>query len=266
MTDQETLIRQIVRNPSDPFPRLIYADWLEEYGDLYGIVDCHEAVAMIRDEKPLANRKKKVCRWRHKAIRGSVHGFPKTYQLIFGDRFTDINNPDDLHMIALASGRWVPSLRDVVAFVRHGFIEQLWCNQGMFLKVAKSLFERHPIRDVFLTRQYPQEPSNNLRDLLGYVTLSGMIDAVTQASGVADMLPDSLITQRPLIERRHSFRWVVMGNTVGSWPEHGVARPIFERMPVCLFPSVRDAHIALSAACVRWGRSLAGLPALEVAA
>src|SRR5947209_16592307 len=34
MNEEETLIRAVLAAPRDPSPRLVYADWLEERGDL----------------------------------------------------------------------------------------------------------------------------------------------------------------------------------------------------------------------------------------
>jgi uncharacterized protein (TIGR02996 family) len=33
MTEEEELVAWILNSPNSPFPRLVYADWLEENGD-----------------------------------------------------------------------------------------------------------------------------------------------------------------------------------------------------------------------------------------
>lgn len=225
MTDDERgFIRTICEHPTDITPRLVFADWLEEYhGGMWGDEIARRA-AFIRDERPWANSK-------HLSIlRKTLEPFPKSYRihLVPQPMFLDRPDPASNHYL---SHEWTPELTFSATFVRHGFIEQIWINQGAFGTICRHLFENHPVRDVFLTRQDPE-------------------------------------AGRPYVQ----FGWLRVGETVGSWPTNSVASPIWDRIAspkrlwellgqrYVTFDNRVGAYTALSAACVRWGRELAGLP------
>ena len=248
MTPEEShFLRAIVAEPGDVMPRLIFADWLEENGHSYGIPDWEKRVAFVRDEGAMPLRfgsrhmKPTVRHWRCRTIKQSIPGLPVSYSV------WDIRKSG-------SAFRGMDSSRMVWLVVRHGFIEEITLNQWAFIRCAKGLFENHPVREVWLTGQDPEWGIESL-------TLDGS----------------------PL-----RFAWQRFGATdndtrIGSYPRTAVIPPIWNRLKrdlgsgrideryqiglggstYAVYHSKESAYADLSQAAVSWGRSMAGLPALE---
>lgn len=249
MTDQQLLIRAILEYPDDPTPRLIYADWLEEYGHSCGVADWERWVAFIReeDEMPLRGGQRLirsgVCNWRRRVLKRSIVGFPVSYRI--------------WDWVAHASFSGTNSTRSVSVVVRHGFIEEITVNQRAFIRMAKGLFSAHPVRQVWLTGQDPEWGIEG-------VTLNGS--------------PVRFAWLR-FGERDDS-------TAIGSYPRTAVIPPIWDRLKrdagsgrvgeryrigmggrdYAVYLDKAQAYTDLSQAAVAWGRSLAGLPAEGVMA
>lgn len=235
MTDESAFLRTILENTGEIHPRLVFADWLEERG-----AD-PERVEFIRDAKPdIRPWRSRAAQWRKRWLRQSIASFPKSYQIWMGSK-------DILHRLFVGVNIG-GSLRDSFVFVRNGFIEKISINQWAFIKCAKGLFSAHPVRSVILTHQDPSWP-----DWLVATSNGDRIEHCWMRFG-----------------ERNDLR-------IGSMPGPGVVGPIWDKIDVqqwistgnrrfAPFASRVEAYAALSTACVAWGRSLAGLPALEVAA
>ncbi len=177
-------------------------------------------------------------------LRASVPGFPRSYRLRDA-----IELPiDAVHGLTSGLGPMAnyfpPSNR--VFIVRHGFIEQIALNQRAFIRCAKGLFQNHPVRDVFIMMQDPAWPA-----WIGRFYRS---------------------------DRPGRFAWMRFktGNDlrIGSFPGIAFVEPIWDRLgretevltetrQLIAYDGRMDAYLDLSAACLRYGRDLAGLPALE---
>lgn len=121
MTTDESLcfLREIVAAPEDDVPRLIYADWLEERGDLFG--------SLIRIQCELARMEAEGSRYVELRL--------EEWNLLheYGEEW-DGTLP-----------KWVSSFER-----RRGFVERVALPYGKFHERADLLFEEHPIRDLTL--------------------------------------------------------------------------------------------------------------------
>jgi uncharacterized protein (TIGR02996 family) len=121
VSDADGLLQDILDNPDDDGPRLVYADWLEEHGD-------PDRAAFIRIQIEAARLQLE------KALRPSLH--ERGRELLERHR-----------------GEWLrdvpPPLRKDFAFER-GFVGWLYCSALEFLRGAERLFRRNPVRSVRL--------------------------------------------------------------------------------------------------------------------
>lgn len=237
MTDEAAFQRSIIASGPDVVPRLIFADWLEEQGRS-NEDDVYQRANFIRHPigHPGTSTRTKRHRQHLALIKNTIADLlPKTYRV----RLLDPDQHSGQFLADSMPEEPVAPLSDIGLLVRHGYIEAISLNQGLFARIVGQLFERHPIRDVCLTRQIPNDMS---------------------------------------IGAEQRFGWIQTSYILGSWWEDCIYQPIFERLDggdtfgvvdqnepgwqvlQCLaYPSWLDAHRALSAACVRWGRELAGL-------
>ncbi len=246
--DEQAFLRSICCDPTDITPRLFFADWLEENcGQMQGdeVAIRVELIRMGSGYLPQIGALIPKCLWRlPRLIRTTLADLlPKTYRIrIVDDTDRHFKDRDLTYGYSVLNGNMGQNfeLRDVFVLLRHGFIESIALNQGLFIRpgFAKGLFERHPIRDVYLTRQNP-----------GY-----SVDSDARSL-------------------RHT--WLRDGLQVGTWPQNMIAVPIWDLLEsytegVASFSGshqykvyadgATSAFAALSAACVRWGRQLAELP------
>lgn len=136
MPDADALLAAVLADPADDFPRLVFADWLEEHGD----ADRAEFIRLQCElagtaDPPLAARAR------------------------------------ERTLLATRGAGWLAPLRadgEPLAgkgthgqFVR-GFVEVVWMPAAVFLRRADRLFARTPARELRVTRADPRE----LADLL----------------------------------------------------------------------------------------------------
>jgi uncharacterized protein (TIGR02996 family) len=121
VSDAEGLLQDILANPEDDAPRLVYADWLEEHGDA-------DRAAFIRAQIEAARL------WQDKALRPALQ--KQWWKLLEKHRdewLRDLPAP----------------LRKEVEFQR-GFVHWVHCSALEFLRGAERLFRRAPVRSVRL--------------------------------------------------------------------------------------------------------------------
>ena len=114
MTHEANFLRDILENPGDDTPRLIYADWLDERGDPRGMfirVQC--ALARVPDDDPcraeLMRREKSLLRLHKKTWVEPLRGFAK-WPFVFGTRpYSGGRRPGRRHVETAFAGS-VPAL------------------------------------------------------------------------------------------------------------------------------------------------------------
>jgi uncharacterized protein (TIGR02996 family) len=162
---QRGFIEDIVADPDDDTPRLIFADWLDEHGE-------EERAEFIRlqceyaglEPCPMSGR----CRFGTDPSRGGfgvgegswfcgrascVRGFDITQRLC--GLFSSLPSS----MFAGLPGNFVPGIyghgmsrpADPHAWLRRGFVESLTLPAEIWLAHAAALLARHPVREVRLT-------------------------------------------------------------------------------------------------------------------
>ncbi len=175
----ESFLQPIIEAPDDDSPRLIYADWLEENGDLaraeFIRVQCRLAAA---DENAPERRE---LRWR------------------------------EYELLADHGGKWAGPLVGRVRRwrFRRGFVEQVKLEAGQFLKEARWLLDFAPIRELEVQHPTLEE----LRPLLA----SKHIRRITRLNLDHARLGDagaSLLAESPSLARLQ--RLSLQFNEIGS--------------------------------------------------
>lgn len=202
MNDREAFIRRICQEPRDYTVRLVFADWLDE-----------------QENKADADR----ALW----IRGTIDEHRSDLNLwaalaMFGD---------DIKLL-MSMGQCV---------IRGGFIEKVGLPLMWFMRVAKKLFQRHPITSVILT---DREPRVN-----GSKTFSWRVQNGNQRPTPENPW-DGFFTYCLPNEFRHFLK-----NS-----RNKIKRPSQSDSRLFNYPSACSANDDLDSACVRYGRWLAGLP------
>jgi uncharacterized protein (TIGR02996 family) len=131
----DALLAEILANPDDDAPRLIYADWLEEHGD-------PDRAAFIRAQVRLAH-----FNWR--AIPPGAEHYP-------GER--EALASQEAELWRRHKEEWLAelpvSLRrnrvDNKVEIHRGFVEELSQTPKRLLKVSSRVWARHPIRQLTL--------------------------------------------------------------------------------------------------------------------
>jgi uncharacterized protein (TIGR02996 family) len=224
----EALLADVMAHPDDVAPRLVYADWLEDHGDV-------ELAAFIR--APFGggpylakNWTKEYRRRRQLALRLVGDALPKSCRAYLWDK-PDLRAGLDLTGVTddlVMEGN--PG--DVALVVRHGFVTEVGCHQRLFRRLAGALFRRCPIVDVRLFEQ-PGTSDDNTPDP-GPPYHAIWVSHAPSAVPTGDIAPDLF----------NHLTGEVPGRTF--WGDESAG-----------YPTDADAHRALSAACVRWGREQA---------
>src|SRR4051794_3534023 len=134
MADHEGFLQDIIANPNDDAPRLIYADWLEENGGDEG----RDRAALIRLQCERARL---------------PEGDPKAARLKTRER--KLLKP---HAAAWMRPLYAGGL--ATAEFRRGFVEHVALPLKTFLDHAEALFDVAPIRSVTLTLTPPGKDPN----------------------------------------------------------------------------------------------------------
>lgn len=246
MTGEESaLVRQILTRPADDTPRLVYADWLDEHDQ----ADRAEFIRMSVE----ANRSTAPCY--HDLTRPP--GCPTCALHIRADALAREWTDGEINWerwAGLPSIGWAchnltgeprtKLLRTANGFrFRRGFVDEIRLPLSAFPEHARDLFAAHPITAVVLTDR--ESWVNHDRTHWGWWLDNPAIHAPA---------PDSL--PRPLAD--------AMADDPTRY-DYGIGVRYLPGGPAggLLFRSADAAHAALSAACVRLGRELAGLPPLE---
>jgi uncharacterized protein (TIGR02996 family) len=231
----QAFLDDIVAHPEDVGPRLVYADWLEDQGDA-------ELAAFIRLPYGWRDRATNRKEWnrRHWLLLRLMGGV-----LSEGYRVMTVSNDDTragrplsettTHAAPVPYFAWCAYENHVCVVVRHGFVTEVGCPQGVFLDVAAGLFRHCPIADVRLFTR----PAK-VRD-------RGWVWARERAPGDARWRDAMFLDQRLYDHLEDGTREEI---------DASLAQTVVT-IPSAAYPTVLDAHRALSATCVRWGRGQA---------
>lgn len=228
MTDLAALLAAVRAHPHDDTPRLVYADWLEEYGDQPARAE------FIRVQCELASDPgRKECRCGACDEGNGVVCFVRQCERRLWDShakqwFGDIGEATNVmlhnhHECAVHAG--LGSRYDTV--VRRGFVDEVRCDLAAFLRVAPALFAEHPVTEVRLTDR----------------------DKVTSYWWITDDVLD---------EPPGESHWLPMSFKGHFDADHWVTRRWYESAEGSFdYRTHAEATAALSAACVSYGRSVA---------
>lgn len=274
MTEEDALYRAILQNALDDTPRLVYADWLDEQGDIR--VDCPICTGVLRqyeesgpfmcglcnDEKTILNKDRSL---QAECIRLDIERerrWPKCWKLTeekqreFPD-YEEFNAIQfrlmtlyrtDHKMMMDSNATWFKPHPDGLPqgslLTCRGFIGRLQMPSWVFIVHAEELFRNHPIELV---------------ELPG--TIRGGA-AIFRGAGDGN-IPEEI------------FKYLQKGSLTRNGRYSGTMRNYYED------PELLEAHRQfgseaalyskavigtaeddLSQACVRWAREKAGLPAL----
>ncbi len=155
---RQAFLQDIIDHPEDDTPRLVFADWLYDNGEL-------ERSELIRLQCELAL---------YPATWNNDHLFDKRWQalrqrelnLLLNPRYDWLSPPSGFH------GAWGVSFGDdyfYAGFVsddfpavtmavnfRRGFVEEIHCNCADWLAHGKQVVKEHPLQRVVITDKKPQ--------------------------------------------------------------------------------------------------------------
>ena len=240
LTDGQRLLRRILECPDDDATRLIYSDWLEEQGDDWDIDaarDIRWAVAHTKESAVcLCVQSIKVNGRACELCRTHKINMPKKR---FGTDSPYVMNRGFVSSVSLTCDAFVGG---PCPTCENGSVDSggstPWgepinepcghcAGTGRIEGVARELFSRNPIVDVRLTCRNPSPPGYMIGWRRGEWTTN-------------DGLPNEIYDLLDGYFDNH-------GNSEREWKS---------------YISEADANTALSRACVAYGRSLVGLPAL----
>lgn len=214
MTDRDALLRAICENPDDDAPRLIYADWLDEYGRSEDAEFIRVQVELVRLGFGGAQREDDDGIFRYsEPIRLLIKRQHELWSAGHGRPIL----PD--HHQRLIPDVWKRDGSDLL--VRRGFVERISTTTDKFLQMAAKLFALQPVTHVNL---FDRRPSSTGR---GYARCRG-----SHGHG-QDHLPDEI------------WRYLVDSEVVYH-----------------VFANADRAMAALNTACVRYGRTVAGIESI----
>ena len=105
MKDDTGFLRDIIANPNDPVPRLIYADWLDEHGDIRGEflrleVHCGERETSLRQRRQIRARLRQlrqgICQtWLARLDRAAVENCGLRFQFECPKRWEALQEADE---------------------------------------------------------------------------------------------------------------------------------------------------------------------------
>lgn len=233
MSDREALIRTICVDPFDDAPRLALADHLDEAGDPMWSEFIRfqiRAYTLKHDHRPVAESG--GCEKCALGRRVRIRRFRELMKRLWTDFATcwlpdKFPIPDDAKQawgMGQANGRIIAELRSGASLER-GLVGRLVCTHETFMRHAGKLFAYAPIINVSLTDRVPATSGGNVGGYQWYES-----SANWRVTSNRSILPAALFGHLP----------------------RAPVRPI----------TYAEAFAALSLACVRYGRKLAGLPPL----
>lgn len=228
MTESDThkaLLHAILADPSDDLPRLAYADWCEEYGYINRANFVRVQLALFHG--PRGYKTEQEC---PRSLRHHWREDRDLYKRTEKECWPNITEE-------------LPCWESVFPMMYHGHEQWLWHYErgfiysvqaqtwATFLRHAETIFRWFPVEWVRIADRDPWQISPH-HPVSWFYIRSG--------------------------EQGYSQDWIVAelwdlleGGEL--WGPNNVARG---------YPSAENAHAALSRACVRYGRRLAGLPDL----
>ena len=157
MSERDALMRNIVENPDEDAPRLVFADWCQENGD-------EDRAEFIRVQIERARLDE------------------------FDERHQDLE-PREVKLLARHRREWTgnwPFQHYSPTVFRRGFIERLeGCGTGRFNEHIDSLLARHPVREAWL--EWPGDRESSERDAEGLLRpprLSGFTEGQLRGLGL----------------------------------------------------------------------------------
>ncbi len=227
-TDRRSFLRAICENPADDVVRLVYADWLEENGER----SLHaEMIRLQIGGRVPSNR---PGRWVKAAI-GESGGSLLEWTNGFGKQDRSITayatREGVVAYSAFTAGSDERNAQRRRILITRGFVSRVSLSCKVFMQHAGALFAEHPITEVRLT-------DRTARHGLPFPPLhfGWQILQVIQPATANYMIPTEI------------FSRMVETGGLSNWRH---------------YVGVDAANTSLSAACVSYGRSLAGLPALS---
>lgn len=247
MTDHDLLLRTVLTDPGDDAPRLVYADWHEEYGqperaefvraqielaavdaEVESLGKCHcsgpDPTGCSRcragQKRGLWVRRGRLRVREKQLLESMVHGVCDKHGRRQNTYAMYAWVPPGLWSFNASQWQW-----------RRGFVESISLPLKAFMEHAATLFAAHPIVNVTLTDREPRAVGSHGR----VHWVRNLLDrSFYDYSAIAHRLPGDL---------------------------HQLLRSPYEwQVPFCPFDTPEAAQDALSDACVRFGRRLAGLP------
>jgi uncharacterized protein (TIGR02996 family) len=222
LTAGDALLREVLEVPGDDTPRLVLADWLEEHGepDRAEFIRVQVALARLAGEEGASVADD--CQYPRGWGPGE-RALHRQARELFGrnGHWSVLRFPDEAPY-----GGWVYHAPEWLHW-RRGFLRTLVLPSRAFLDRARLLFAAHPVTEVRLSDREPFDhaPRGKWRWQSGYVPFE---------PARPDMIPMDL------------FRLL---------PRYGRDSHVY-----CWYDSEAGAHADLSAAAVRFGRTLNRLP------
>ncbi len=238
MSDREAaLIRTILLTPGDDAPRLTYADWCDDNGRM-------ERAEIIRVQIALAGMA-----WADDSISFAWGPAAEEYnqRIMSGRERRDWlrAREQELHGQIMA-GEWsgmpeeICNIPPITWNFMRGFVESIKLPTNSFLRHAAAIFAAQPVTSVRLTDREPRNGSSHATGGFGLRWVHW--NRIPEGDEI-----------HPLY--RGEEHWL----PAQIYDLIEVPGPEFQKR----FDTAKQAHAALSAACVSYGRQLAGLPPLE---
>lgn len=215
------LLAAVLAAPDDDGPRLVYADWLDEYGD-------PTRAEFIRIQIEIVRRN----------VLAAVQPSTSEIHLLSRERILLHQFGENWLAPLRAKGEPLMNRRSHGQFVR-GFVEIVWMTASTFLRRGEVLFQRVPVRELRVTQVQENEWSPLLRSrllprlttldlsgrLLGDRRVERLVEAINSTSvrrlrlrncGIGDEGADELARFHPKL-----LELDVRDNPIS---DHGIAR------------------------------------------
>ena len=170
--EERSFVYAVIESPDDDLPRLVFADWLDEHGEVDRAAFIRlsvEILATVRWGEPHHKDFAGVHRLREQ--RGEVN------RILTSQGFSSLDGLP----------RW-PFPRDQIEPIwERGFVRGVICSGGMWLEYGDDVMRDNPIRDVTLTgrvdaerlrkeiRALPQWTSGHTENLLRYASTADLL-------------------------------------------------------------------------------------------
>jgi uncharacterized protein (TIGR02996 family) len=158
VTERDVALAEIIANPDDDGPRLLFADWLEDHGEgrraEFIRVQCELAKLDADDGESVADTTREVAgAWIVRAEqREALQRRERELFAVVVDGPLDVLPGTPIHAEPLGmSGRRQVDDATALFIYRRGFVEVAWLASDDFLRRAAALFLAYPIREVRLT-------------------------------------------------------------------------------------------------------------------